>query len=136
MEIRMWRKDKKQLEKEIIQANMNYRAIDEILEMYKRESNTDTRFFNYQKIMQKYDTKDTISPLVEFLKFNKNNIPTELTKVDAEILREITGLKKTDIKHKIGLRKQEKTTGKGKAKLLKEKQQMLDDIQAMDTSEM
>ena len=113
---------------------MNYRAIDEILDMTKREQNADTRFFNYQKIMQKYDTTGTVSPLVEFLKFNKDNIPSELTKIDADVLREVTGLKKIDIKHKIGLRKKEKG-GKGQSKLLKEKQKHLDDAMALSTNE-
>ena len=117
----------------IIQANMDYKAIDEILQIHKTEKDVDERSFNYQKILKKYQTKDTVSPLVEFLQFNKGNIPTELTQVNAEILREVTGLKKIDITHKIGLRKKE--MGKGMAKLLKEKQQMVDDIQAMESNE-
>ena len=100
---------------------MNYRAIDEILDINKREQNVDTRFFNYQKIMRKYHVAGKVSPLVEFLKFNKDNIPVELSKIDAEVLREVTGLKRIDIKHKIGLRKKEKG-GKAHSKILKEKQ--------------
>ena len=42
--------------------------------------------------MKKYERKDVISPIAEFLKFTKENIPTELTQVNADILREITGL--------------------------------------------
>ena len=106
-------------------------AIDEILEMNKRQKNIDTKFFNYQNIMQKYERPDAISPLIEFLKFNKDNIPTELTQIDAEVLREITGLKKTDVKHYVGLRKKDQNK-KGMAKLLKERQRLLDEVQDDD----
>ena len=73
--------------------------------MNKREDNTDAKFYNYQKIMKKYERKDVISPLAELFRFNSKNIPTELTQIDSEILREITGLKKQDVKRYIGLRK-------------------------------
>ena len=62
-ETKIWNFQKKQLEKSIIQANLNYLCIDEIVAMVQEEDMLDRRF-KYQDILTKYNRTDYQSPLI------------------------------------------------------------------------
>ena len=66
------------------------------------------RYYKYQQILDKYNFTDYHSPLMQFLLFSKFDFPRELTRMPAEIVKEITGVHKSDIEHQpVGLRRKE-----------------------------
>ena len=66
------------------------------------------RNYKYQQILDKYNFTDYHSPLMQFLLFSKFDFPRELTRMPAEIVKEITGVHKSDINQMpMGLRRKE-----------------------------